>query len=324
MWESYLNVEKVLYLIIAVTGVPVNFVAIVILSRGKCGLSTCTSRYLVAMVTADLMVIITEVILSRIKFHYFPMCFLHITPVCSVLLVLTRAATDCSVWFTVSFTVDRFVAICCLKLKAKYCTGRTAALVLATTGVLLFTKNVPFYFFYEPLELIDNVAWFCQVKLSIYTDPGWNGFHWFDKCLNPFLPFIIILLFNGLTIRFVFVASRVRKGLIGLSKAENRSDPRMEGRRRSMVLLFTISGSFLSLWMTNVLQFAYYRVAGIGGNENESQRVFNFVGYLLRTLSCCTNTFIYATTQSKFREELKSALKYIVCAVVRFIQKSFA
>ncbi|XP_069763839.1 probable G-protein coupled receptor 139 [Narcine bancroftii] len=319
MWERYLNVEKILYMIIAVFGVLVNVMAIAILSRGRCGLSTCTTRYLVAMAMADLMVIITEVIFSRIKFHYFPVCFLDITPVCSVLLVLARVATDYSVWFTVSLTFDRFVAICCLDLKAKYCTGRTAAFVLAAIAVTLFPKSIPYYFFFEPLVFIDNVPWLCQVKLSIYTDPGWVGFHWCDKCLNPLLPFTVILLFNGLTIRHILVASRVRKGLIGQDKWGNRSDPETEGRRRSVLLLFTISGSFLLLWMANVLQFLYFRVAGIGGNQNESQKVFKFVGYLLRTLNCCTNTFIYAATQSKFREELKSAVKYSICFFQKYI-----
>ncbi|XP_078288072.1 uncharacterized protein LOC144612368 [Rhinoraja longicauda] len=88
----------------------VNLVAIVILSRGKCGLSTCTTRYLVAMAAADLLTLITGVILFRLRYHFFPWSILSITPVCSVFDVLKSAATDCSVWFTVTFTFDRFVA----------------------------------------------------------------------------------------------------------------------------------------------------------------------------------------------------------------------
>ncbi|XP_038654756.1 uncharacterized protein LOC119966865 isoform X2 [Scyliorhinus canicula] len=50
----------------------VNGVAIVILSHGNIGLSTCTTRYLLAMAMADLLVIITEVIFNRINSYYFP------------------------------------------------------------------------------------------------------------------------------------------------------------------------------------------------------------------------------------------------------------
>ncbi|XP_078286372.1 putative G-protein coupled receptor 139 [Rhinoraja longicauda] len=288
---------------------------------GNCGLSTCTTRYLVAMAAADLLVAITEVILSRIKSHYFYWSFLSITPVCSVNIVLRFAATDCSVWFTVTFTFDRFVDICCQKLKTKYCTGKTAAVVLAIAGVLLCLKNVPRYFTYEPGATIDNVPWGCVPVDSVFTDPGWVTFDWFDTALTPLLPFAVILLLNALTVRHILVASRVRQGLRGQSKGEKRSGPEMENRRRSMVLLFTISGSFILLWLTNVVEFIYYQMTVMGTDMNDSQIIFHLVGYLLSNLSCCTNTFIYAATQSKFREQVKSAVKYPLTSALRLINK---
>ncbi|XP_067836645.1 probable G-protein coupled receptor 139 [Heptranchias perlo] len=108
----------------------VNLVAIVILSRGKCGLSKCITRYLVGMAAADLLVVITDVLMWRIVEIYFPVSFLTITPVCRLILNLSFAVTAASVWFTVVFTFDRFVAICCQKLKTKYCTEKTAAVVI--------------------------------------------------------------------------------------------------------------------------------------------------------------------------------------------------
>ncbi|XP_072094824.1 probable G-protein coupled receptor 139 [Mobula birostris] len=322
MLVTYESVEKILYVFIAVIGVPVNLVAIVILSRGKCGLSTCTTRYLVAMAAADLLTIVTEVILYRIRLYYFPWSFLGISPVCSVIEVLTFSATDCSVWFTVTFTFDRFVAICCQKLKTKYCTGKTAAVVLTLTGVLSCQRHVPRYFTQEPSVIIDNVPWFCKLMDKYFTDPGWIVYDWFDTVLTSFLPFAAILLLNALTVRHILVASRVRKGLKGQSKGENRSDPEMKSRRRSVVLLFTLSGNFILLWMTLVVNFIYYQISGKGYDFNDSEWIFYLVGYLLRNFSCCTNTFIYAVTQSKFREQMISAVKYPVTSVLRFINKA--
>uniref|UniRef100_UPI00398E8DC8 probable G-protein coupled receptor 139 n=1 Tax=Pristiophorus japonicus TaxID=55135 RepID=UPI00398E8DC8 len=303
-------------------GVPVNLVTIVVLSRGKCGLSTCTTRYLVTMAAADLLVVITEVILRRINAYYFPWSFLDITPVCTVIYLLSRVATDCSVWFTVTFTFDRFVAICCQKLKTKYCTGRTAAVVLATSCILLCSKNVPFYFTVKPVYIIDNVPWLCLTIPSYYTEPGWVGFDWFDKVLTPLLPFAVILLLNAMTVRHILVASRVRKRLRGESKGENGSDPEMESRKKSVILLFTISGSFILLWLVIVIDFLYYSIAGITpGDYNVSLYTFAQVGYMLQNLSCCTNTFIYGVTQSKFREQLKSTVKYPLTSIIQFINK---
>ncbi|XP_067865137.1 probable G-protein coupled receptor 139 [Heterodontus francisci] len=303
-------------------GMPVNLLAIVILSRGKCGLSTCTTRYLVAMATADLLVIITGVILWQISYYYFQGSFLYITPVCSVIGVLSFAAIDCSVWFTVTFTFDRFVAICCQKLKTKYCTKKTAAVVLATTCILFCLKNVPFYFTYEPGEIIDNVPWFCNTKPSSYTDPGWVGYDRFDMILTPLIPFALILLLNSLTVRHILVASRVRKGLRGQSKGENRSDPEMESRRKSVILLFTISGNFILLWLVYVTEFFYYNITGTEHRDyTDSEYIFQQIGWMLLNLSCCTNTFIYGATQSKFREQVKSAVKYPVKSIIHLMNK---
>ncbi|XP_067865112.1 probable G-protein coupled receptor 139 [Heterodontus francisci] len=309
-------ISKIYYPILAVIGVPVNLLAIVILDRGKCGLSTCTTRYLVAMATADLLVIIFQVILNQIGHYYFLGSFLNILPVCRVKLPLNRAATDCSVWFTVTFTFDRFVAICCQKLKTKYCTEKTAAVVLTATCILLCLKNIPFYFTYEPAKIINNVPMYCYTKPSYYTEPGWVGFDRFDVVLTPLLPFALILLLNVLTVRHILVASRVRKGLRGQSKGESHGDPEMESRRKSVILLFTISGNFILLWLVFVL--FYFNIAF---HFDFDSNTFGHVGYMLLNLSCCTNTFIYGATQSKFREQVKSAVKYPVTSIIQLMNK---
>ncbi|XP_067866985.1 probable G-protein coupled receptor 139 [Heterodontus francisci] len=300
----------------------VNLVAIAILSKGKCGLSICTTRYLVAMAAADVLVIITELILWPFNKYYFPRSFLNITPVCRVTASLLRAAIGCSVWFTVTFTFDRFVAICCQKLRTKYCTKKTAAVVLGTTGILLCLKNIPFYFIFEPGEIIDNIPWGCHVKPSYFIEPGWVLFDWFDKVLIPLLPFILILLLNAMTVRHILVTSQVRKGLRGPSMGENHSDPEMESRRKSVILLFTISGSFILLWLVNVINFMYYLITGTDpGDYNDSLYVLRQVGWMLLILSCCTNAFLYGVTQSKFREQIKSAVKYPFASIIQRMNK---
>ncbi|XP_072132037.1 neuropeptides capa receptor-like [Mobula birostris] len=302
--------------------IAVNLVAIVILYWGKCGPSACSTRYLVATAVADLLTIVFAVILRRVGYYYFPGTFLDITPVCSVIAVPGEAATDCSVWFTVTFTFDRFVAICCQKWKIKYCAGKTAAVVLTTTGVLLCFINMPYLFIYHPLKVVDNIPWDCVRKPGTYTDPGWVGYDRLSTVLTPSLPFVLILLFNALTVRHILVTSRVRKGLRGQSKAENRSDPEMESRRRSVILLLTISGSFIILWSVSVAQLLYNTIAGLDQNTyNDSEYIFQHTGDMLMILSCCTNTFILGVTQSKFRQQFISAAKYPLTSIIQLINK---
>ncbi|XP_038641042.1 probable G-protein coupled receptor 139 [Scyliorhinus canicula] len=313
MLLEFSSVDKVFYTFMAAIGIPVDLLAILILSRGKCGLSSCTTRYLLAMALSDLLVIITEVILTQFRYYYFPISFLDITPICSVNGVLRDAAIDCSVWFTIAFSFDRFVAICCQKLKAKYCTAKTAAVVLATFCILLCFANIPIYFTYEPGSISDNVPWFCNKKPDFYSETGWVRYNWFDRFLTPLLPFALIVLINALTVRHILVASRVRKGLKGQSKGDNHRDSEMESRKKSVILLFSISGTFVILWLVNVIEFLYYNLTGIDPNDyTDAEYIFEQIGIMLRNLSCCTNTFIYAATQSKFRGKIKAALSFLV------------
>ena len=49
----------------------------------------------------------------------------------------------------------------------------------------------------------------------------------------------------------------------------------------------------------------------------------NFVmelGFMLQLTSCCTNTAIYAVTQTHFRQQLKILLKYPLTAILQLIR----
>ncbi|XP_041036973.1 probable G-protein coupled receptor 139 [Carcharodon carcharias] len=291
-----------------------NLAVIVILVRGRCGLSRCITYYLVSMAVTDLLVIVTAVILNRIARIYFPFSFLSITPVCSLSFVLIYGVRDCSVWVTVTFTFDRFMAICCQKQKIKYCTEKTAAAVIGTVCVLCCSVNTPWYFVYEPSFIINNTPWFCSAKSIFYTSPIWAGFDWILIILSPCLPFILILLLNALTVRQILAANRSRRRLRTHSNAENQSDPEMEKRKKSIILLFCVSGNFILLYSLFFITIFYVRIAKVtyssGSDSSNSTFILDESGNMLQFLSSSINPFIYAGTQSKFREALKNGVKY--------------
>ncbi|XP_048419808.1 probable G-protein coupled receptor 139 [Stegostoma tigrinum] len=320
--EPFYSIIKIYYTILVIIGVPINLMTILVLSQERCGLSTCTTRYLLSMTTADLLGIITAALLYRGSSYYFPESFLQITPVCRIIFVLLFATSECSVWFTVTFSFDRFVAICCQKLKTRYCTDKNAAVILSTTCILICSKNVASYFRFEPGEIIDNIPWFCKETPSYYSAPGWVAFDWFSKIFTPLLPYVLILLLNTLTVRHILMSSLVRKRLRGQSKGDNHNDPGMESRKKSMLLLFTISGSFILLWLLYVINFLYYTISGLNSeNYSEFLSIFAEVAVMLVDLSCCSNAFIYGVTQSKFRERFMSMVKYPVMLLMKSLDK---
>ncbi|XP_072406901.1 probable G-protein coupled receptor 139 [Chiloscyllium punctatum] len=307
------SIEKIYYPILALIGVPGNLVAIVILSRGKCGLSKCITRYLVAMAVADLFVIIFDVILYEIKGIYFSYTFLDYTPVCSLNIALVFTAIDCSVWLTVTFTFDRLIAIRCQKMRERYCTERTATIIIATVFVLSIIENIPIYFENEHQEIIDNIKWFCSVKSNLSNLPIWVAYFFFDITLTPFLPFVLIVLLNALTVQHIIQANDVRKGLRRSKNCDDPNDPEMENRRKSIILLLAISTCFILLWMITFVHFVCTQFAGIQfmlTDYSDPFAIMEHTGYMLQCLSSCTNTIIYAVAQSRFREELKKIVKY--------------
>ncbi|XP_048448430.1 probable G-protein coupled receptor 139 [Rhincodon typus] len=215
------QIESVYYPALAVVGVPGNGVEIVILSRGKCGLSRCITHYLVPMAMADLMVITCNLVLRWIVVLHWRNSFLHYTSVCKLILFGSSTAIDISVWTTVAFTSDHFVAICCLRLKPKYCTRRTAAVVIIALSLLFCLKNIPWFFLYISCYTINNIPRGCLVSPKIYTQTVWIAFSWIEQLLTLLLPFLLILFFNILTIRCILVASKAQRNFWEHNKGES-------------------------------------------------------------------------------------------------------
>ncbi|XP_048376022.1 sex peptide receptor-like [Stegostoma tigrinum] len=283
-----------------------------ILCRGKCGLSKCITRYLVSMAVADLLVIIFDVIFYEINDMYFSYSFLDYTAICSLNITMVFTAIDCSVWLTVAFTFDRFIAICCQKLREKYCTERTASRVITTIVALSFVENTPIYFENEHLEMIDNIAWFCSVKSSLSNLPLWVAYFFIDVTLTPFAPFILIVLLNAFTIKHIVQSNRVRKKL-QINVREDYHDPELDNRRKSIILLLAISGCFILLWMATFVHSVCTQFVGIPfmfTDYNDPFAIMEHTGYMLQCLSSCTNTFIYVVAQVKFRKELMAIVIY--------------
>ncbi|XP_032893835.1 B1 bradykinin receptor-like [Amblyraja radiata] len=263
------------------------------------------------MAVSDFLFVLTDPLLRRTGQYYFPNSFLHITPVCSLNIVLLAAATTISVWVTVAFTFDRFVAICCEKLKSRYCTERTAAVVIGIVCVLGCLVCVPWYFIYEPHRYINGVPLGCAVTMHFLTSESWAAFDLIDRMITPFIPFFLILLLNILTVRRILAASGVRRGFRSRSNGENDKDPEMENRKKSILLLFSITASFILSWLTKVVFNIYRRLTDVRYySYSDPNYIAQAAAFMLQVLNSCTNTCIYILTQRRFRQELWNLARF--------------
>ncbi|XP_078284235.1 putative G-protein coupled receptor 139 [Rhinoraja longicauda] len=315
--------RNIFYPALAIFGVPANLLTVVVLLRGKCGLSKCISLYMVVMATADLLVMIFCVIGYHIVMYQFPASFLSYTSACKIVLYFMSTSLHIAVWYTVLFTADRFVAICCHKFKAVYCTVRTAVAGITTVSLLLHLQSVPYIFEYKHVRTVKGVYWGCQPTVWFITSPLGAAFSFLQSILSVIIPFSLISLFNCLTVRRIIMASKVRKRLRAQG-SQLQKDPEMEGRKKSIILLFSVSGSFILLWVTVAVSFLTTRLAGTAhytGDYSEPGYIATEAGYMLMYLSSCTNTCVYAATQTKFRLELVTVLKYPWTFLLTFVKK---
>ncbi|XP_059497275.1 probable G-protein coupled receptor 139 [Stegostoma tigrinum] len=278
--------------IITPVGILGNSLTIIILARGRCGLTKCITSYLIAMAAADLLAIFSSMIMSFIFDALYT--YMHHTIPCTLREVMIY------------------------QFKLKYSNVKTARLVIGTVYTLSLVTNIPYYFSFESYEL--NMPVGCMQSAESYSVPGWLVFFWFHSISTPLLAFCLILVLNVLTIRHVLMSSKARRKLRGQGEAEKQEDPEMESRRKSMNLLFCLSANFLLLWLTELVVMMYFKInSNIVTNWGDPVNVALNAGDMLKLLSSCTNTFIYAVTQSKIREELNKGAR----CPIKFFLKMF-
>jgi len=293
---------------------------IVVLSQRKCGLSRCVTSYLLAMGSTDLLLVVIDLILRQILYVFREnLTFMFFIPVCKFHAVLLYAARDCSVWFTVTFTFDRFVAISCQKLKSKYCTEKTAGVILGTVTVLSFTTNIFWYFMFSVGYQMTNSPRFCITRYEVLKSPVWAGIEFAHYLITPFIPFVLILGINALTIRHIVVSSRARRRLRAHRTGESAKDPEIQSRRKSIILLFVISGNFILLWVLYLVHVIWDQLWWMNMYLADSIGWLREIAYMLQMLSLCTNTCIYAVTQTKFRIQLKIMMKYPFSLIAKLL-----
>ncbi|XP_078060438.1 putative G-protein coupled receptor 139 [Mustelus asterias] len=275
----------------------------------NCGLCKSTTIYLVAMITADVLVLSFLVLVNHILVPNFPQVLYLNSVAYGLNSIMSTAVIDCSVWLTVSFTFDRFVAICCQKFRGTYCTPKSAALVVVVIYLATYFRRIPNYFtnihYYDHKNLQNEH----RDGLSIESKQAWRAFDWMNIILNPLVPYFAVVLLNLLTVRHVLAASRVRRGFRG--DAHSSGDPEMQNRRKALVLLFAASASFILLGMPTIGLFLFSRLTESYSfpDFNHPVAVIHESADMLSTLNCCTSTCMYALTQSKFRAELRRTLR---------------
>lgn len=262
-----------------------------------------------AISVADNFVLMFIVILElSLKYHQ-QEPFWSYEPWCSLRDIFNYGAYNASTWLVVLFTVERFIAIHTWKIKPKICNQRCAAWTIAATFVFSHLFAIPHY--WSNISVHDNNQTRC-----IYNPEAPTRFiHalvWIQTLQAYMFPFFIILTVNGLTLQLISLSSRVHIPA-GLAPGVCKVRPLLRSRRRkSVVLLVTVSMSFVLLSVTRAITQIILRTTELytldRNDYNHQINIAADAGTMLCLSNAAANMYLYVCTQSRFRQEFSACI----------------
>ncbi|KAK2851571.1 hypothetical protein Q5P01_007847 [Channa striata] len=287
-----------------------NIIAFLIIWRRNCTLSRSSTLYLMAISVADNLVLVFIVVLElSLKYHQQEL-FWNYEPWCRLRDIFNYGAYNASTWMVVVFTAERFVAIHTWKIKTKVCSPRCAAWTI--TAIFLFSHVFAIPYYWSNASVYENNQTKC-----IYNPEAPSQFiHtlvWFQTLHVYILPFLAILTFNGLTLRLISLSNRIHLSSHVTSRV-NKVTPLLRSRRRkSMVLLVTVSMSFVLLSVTRAITQIILRMSHMYlFDRNDYSYQINIVadtGTMLSLSNAAVNMYLYVCTQPKFRQEFLACVR---------------
>ncbi|KAJ8016132.1 hypothetical protein DPEC_G00004010 [Dallia pectoralis] len=311
------TLQGVFYPAMAIVGIPSNIATFLIFWRRNCMLSKSSTYYLMAISIADTFVLVFIVVLeTTVKFHQEEPYWSR-DPWCRLRDVFNYGTYNTSTWLVVAFTIERFISIPTWAIKAKFCTPRSALKAIAAVVFLGHILAVPYYWANVSLYHQNGSMWVC-----VYDRNAPSGYvHtmvWGQTLVSYVLPIQIIPTLNGLTLRQISLSNRVHvTAAADLSPRAYRVTPLLRSRKRkSVVLLVTVSMSFVLLSAPRAITQIILRTAYYGLDRNDYSRQINVaadIANMLRLTGASVNMYLYACTQAKFRKEF-----------VAFFRKAFS
>ncbi|KAF7653693.1 hypothetical protein LDENG_00079610 [Lucifuga dentata] len=304
------TLQEVFYPTLAAVGIPSNTITFLIIWRRNCMLSRSSTFYLMAISVADNLVLFFIVVLElTLKYHQQEPFWSH-EPWCSLRDIFNYGAHNASAWLVVVFTVERFVAIHTWKIKSKVCTPRCAAWTILAVFLLSHVFAIPHY--WANVSVNRNNQTRCIYKPGAPSQ-FIHALVGLQTLQAYILPFLIILTLNGLTLRLISRSNRVHI-TTDLTSRVNKIMPLLRSRKRkSVVLLVTVSMSFVLLSVTRAITQIILRTTHMytmdRNDYNHQINIAADIGTMLSLSNAAANMYLYVCTQSRFHQECLACVR---------------
>ena len=238
---------------------------------------------------------------------------------CKLFVFLGYVCSDTSVWLIIAVTAERFFVVYFPLQAPRLCNVKNARIVIVGITLLFGSINAHLLWSVE-LEIgqyNDTVIKQCHAKgnFTLLVHVIWP---WVDAAIYSFVPFVLILVFNILIIRQVFMAKRTRSKMLTLSACQRhlvkpaKYKNQCETSRKITCMLLVISFTFLLTTLpVNIILIVSTVDTSYQEETFAKMQLANALTTLLMYTNHCINFYLYCATGRKFREQFRNLACYL-------------
>ncbi|GAB1606664.1 FMRFamide receptor-like [Argonauta hians] len=291
-------VQKICVPIVIFFGVVSNVLNIIVLTHKS--MNTSTNVYLTVLAIFDTLYLIFSFTLSLKHFAQVKSvdAYIYWIPYGHV---LTDMCSNVGVWQTITFTVERYIGVCHPIRGHVICTPQRARIITAIVSSIAIAVTVPEFFERRIVERLNpNNQTVLRIELTEFGesysyDKGYNSFLVISF---TFLPLISLVFFNGLLIRAVVKANKIRRFM---SKAPQRKSEKSGSEQQKITLmLISVALVFLICQFPGALLLLYATSIAHGRRGNDIKIAANITNLLVQ-INSSVNFILYSLISTKFR-----------------------
>ena len=290
--EKYMN--GFMAIIIIVLGLVGNSLTVIVLTRRT--MHSSTNCYLTALAVWDAMVLLGTfclMVLPQLSTGFHGLVFPYIVKYIYPFALIAQTAT---LWLTVSFTVERYIAVCHPLKAARMCTIARARLVIAFVSLTSFVFNLNRWFDYQIVKQYNNTT-NTTVLTYDFTEFGKNRiyrqvyFLWLYLLVMFFIPLTSLAVLNA------FLIFAVKKS------HQQRKDMNVRQSRENNVTIMLVS--VVMVFMICQLPALIYNVAfAVNGQVVKTVygwKILSTIRNFMVTFNSAINFILYCAFGQKFR-----------------------
>ncbi|XP_062896814.1 probable G-protein coupled receptor 139 [Mobula hypostoma] len=310
--NAFVTVQKIYYPSLCAIGIPANFLTMYTIYSRRCGMSMVARLYLISLAIADSLSLFWGGLIDLSLVWLDPNPFWMSSPWCELLTVLEYGSVFTSTWIVIVFTFERYLVLRSTRVRQPYPQTKVTIRVIMSVAVVSHLIAAPAYWIYSS-ELLNSTLPNQTEKAPkcIYNDSFFStAVVWFHTLVSGGIPYILLILFNILIGHQLYTASR----MFTQEQLRSINGITMRGLvKKSIVILFTISFTFVLLTLPRFVTYCILRTAYNRPDHNRDDysqliNLFADISIMMQWLNSAINFLLYCVISKSFRQEFLQVL----------------